>query len=220
MRDDGRSPTRATEAAPGYGLRGMDERVEAVGGTLAVRSRRGRRMDGARLAAHTGGRPVTIRVAARRRPGAGARRVPSSLLDRRRRHHRGRRGRRRRARPSSLSGGHARTWCSWTSACPGLDGLEATRAHRGAIPRWPTVRVVVLTTYELDEYVYEALRAGASGFLTQGRRAGASSATRSGRSPPGTPCWPRRVTRRVVDAFARRRSPSQPKAARSALDRR
>jgi signal transduction histidine kinase len=34
VRDDGRPPGRAVEAAPGYGLRGMGERVEAVGGTL------------------------------------------------------------------------------------------------------------------------------------------------------------------------------------------
>jgi DNA-binding NarL/FixJ family response regulator len=49
---------------------------------------------------------------------------------------------------------------------PRMDGLEATRAIVGD-PELATVRVVVLTTYELDEYVYEALRAGASGFLTK-----------------------------------------------------
>jgi DNA-binding NarL/FixJ family response regulator len=47
---------------------------------------------------------------------------------------------------------------------PEMDGIEATRrilAERGA----EETRVLVLTTFELDEYVYEALRAGASGFL-------------------------------------------------------
>ena len=45
---------------------------------------------------------------------------------------------------------------------PGMDGLEATRVlTRGS----PAPRVVILTTFDLDEYVYEALRAGASGFL-------------------------------------------------------
>jgi DNA-binding NarL/FixJ family response regulator len=46
---------------------------------------------------------------------------------------------------------------------PGMDGIEATRqlAQRG--PDGP--RVLVLTTFDLDEYVYDALRAGASGFL-------------------------------------------------------
>jgi DNA-binding NarL/FixJ family response regulator len=46
---------------------------------------------------------------------------------------------------------------------PGVDGLEATR--RLLAGPEPRPRVVVLTTFDLDEYVYEALRAGASGFL-------------------------------------------------------
>jgi DNA-binding NarL/FixJ family response regulator len=46
---------------------------------------------------------------------------------------------------------------------PVLDGLEATRRLL-AESTWP-VRVLVLTTYDVDRYVYEALRAGASGFL-------------------------------------------------------
>jgi DNA-binding NarL/FixJ family response regulator len=47
---------------------------------------------------------------------------------------------------------------------PVLDGLEATR-RIVADERLAGVRVVMLTTYELDEYVFEALRVGASGFL-------------------------------------------------------
>jgi DNA-binding NarL/FixJ family response regulator len=47
---------------------------------------------------------------------------------------------------------------------PGLDGLEATR-RISADPSLESVRVVMLTTFELDEYVFEALHAGASGFL-------------------------------------------------------
>jgi DNA-binding NarL/FixJ family response regulator len=47
---------------------------------------------------------------------------------------------------------------------PEVDGLEATR-RIAADPRLSAVRVVILTTFELDEYVFEALRAGASGFL-------------------------------------------------------
>jgi DNA-binding NarL/FixJ family response regulator len=46
---------------------------------------------------------------------------------------------------------------------PKLDGLEATR--RILARAEPSPRVVVLTTFDLDGYVYEALRAGASGFL-------------------------------------------------------
>jgi len=47
---------------------------------------------------------------------------------------------------------------------PGLNGLEATR-EIVALERDDSSRVLVLTTFDLDEYVYEALRAGASGFL-------------------------------------------------------
>src|SRR6185295_141127 len=49
---------------------------------------------------------------------------------------------------------------------PGLDGLQATHQIAGD-GRLAGVRVVILTTFELDEYVYEALRAGASGFLVK-----------------------------------------------------
>ncbi|HEU4489396.1 MAG TPA: response regulator transcription factor [Jiangellales bacterium] len=47
---------------------------------------------------------------------------------------------------------------------PGLDGIEATRRIT-TDPATSSVRVLVLTTFDLDEYVYGALRAGASGFL-------------------------------------------------------
>jgi DNA-binding NarL/FixJ family response regulator len=46
---------------------------------------------------------------------------------------------------------------------PGMDGIEATRQLMRASSDGP--RVLVLTTFDLDEYVYDALRAGASGFL-------------------------------------------------------
>ena len=51
---------------------------------------------------------------------------------------------------------------------PGLDGLEATRRILAARPGAP--RILVLTTFDLDEYVYEAMRAGASGFLLKSAR--------------------------------------------------
>lgn len=47
---------------------------------------------------------------------------------------------------------------------PGLDGLAAT-AHISADPALAGTRVLILTTFELDEYVFAALRAGAAGFL-------------------------------------------------------
>ncbi len=49
---------------------------------------------------------------------------------------------------------------------PGVDGLEATR-RIGQDPQLAGTRVLVLTTFELDEYVFEALRVGASGFLVK-----------------------------------------------------
>ena len=49
---------------------------------------------------------------------------------------------------------------------PGVDGLEATRRIT-ADPALAGVKVIILTTFESDEYVYQALRAGASGFLVK-----------------------------------------------------
>ncbi|PRB14157.1 response regulator transcription factor [Microbacterium sp. MYb62] len=47
---------------------------------------------------------------------------------------------------------------------PGMDGIAATRE---VLRIRPTVRVLILTTFDLDEYVYAAIREGASGFLTK-----------------------------------------------------
>ena len=49
---------------------------------------------------------------------------------------------------------------------PGVDGLTATR-RIAAEPRLADVKVVILTTFDLDEYVFEAVRAGAAGFLVK-----------------------------------------------------
>jgi DNA-binding NarL/FixJ family response regulator len=51
---------------------------------------------------------------------------------------------------------------------PAVDGIQATRSILGAIPDPP--RILVITTFENDDYVYEALRAGASGFLLKRTR--------------------------------------------------
>jgi DNA-binding NarL/FixJ family response regulator len=45
---------------------------------------------------------------------------------------------------------------------PGMDGVEATWRLR---ERWPNARVIILTTFDDDEYVFEGLRAGARGYL-------------------------------------------------------
>jgi DNA-binding NarL/FixJ family response regulator len=88
---------------------------------------------------------------------------------------------------------------------PELDGIEATRAIVAGSPETPgdgRPRVLILTTFELDEYVYEAVRAGASGFLLK-------------RTPPedlldglrltaaGDALLAPSVTKKLMDEFAR-----------------
>ncbi|UED85574.1 response regulator [Streptomyces profundus] len=88
---------------------------------------------------------------------------------------------------------------------PRVDGLEATR-RIAADPALDAVRVLVLTTYEADEYVFEALRAGAAGFLLKDiepdalREAIRAVATGRSLLAPA-------VTRRVIEEFARLRAP-------------
>ncbi|TNC20055.1 response regulator transcription factor [Amycolatopsis alkalitolerans] len=54
---------------------------------------------------------------------------------------------------------------------PGIDGLEATRRITGD-PALEHTKIIVLTTFELDEYVFDALRYGASGFLLKDTKPG------------------------------------------------
>jgi DNA-binding NarL/FixJ family response regulator len=88
---------------------------------------------------------------------------------------------------------------------PGLDGLTATR-RIVAEPGLAGVRIVVLTTFELDEYVFEALRSGASGFLVKHTepaelvRAVRVAAAGEALLSPG-------VTRRLIAEYAARARP-------------
>jgi DNA-binding NarL/FixJ family response regulator len=81
---------------------------------------------------------------------------------------------------------------------PGMDGIEATREITLASP---ATRVIILTTFDLDEYAFDGLRAGASGFLLKNARPDEllsgirSVATGDAVLAPST-------TRRVLDAFA------------------
>jgi DNA-binding NarL/FixJ family response regulator len=85
---------------------------------------------------------------------------------------------------------------------PQLDGLAATRALTEDASL-ADVRVIVLTTYELDEYVFEALRAGASGFVT--KDTGARELRDAVRVvASGHALLSPSVTRRVIDAFTAR----------------
>jgi DNA-binding NarL/FixJ family response regulator len=88
---------------------------------------------------------------------------------------------------------------------PGVDGLEATR--RLLAGRRPGPRILVLTTFDLDAYVYEALRAGASGFLLKSSpRAHLVHAIRS--VAIGDRLLDPSLTRRLVEDFVRRPPPS------------
>ncbi len=84
---------------------------------------------------------------------------------------------------------------------PEMDGLEATRLITGG-DRGPP-RVVMLTTFDFDDYVYEALRSGASGFLLKDApRHDLVAAIRV--AAAGNALLAPSVTMRLIDAFARR----------------
>jgi len=92
---------------------------------------------------------------------------------------------------------------------PNLDGIEATR-RLTALPRAP--RVLMLTTFDLDEYVYEALRAGASGFLL--KDAGADELLHAVRVvAAGEALLSPSITRRLIADYARRPPASEQPAA-------
>jgi len=85
---------------------------------------------------------------------------------------------------------------------PGIDGIEATR-RIVADPSLERTRVIVLTTFELDEYVFDALRHGASGFLTKDTKP--AELLRAIRLvAAGEALLSPSVTRRVVREFATR----------------
>ena len=87
---------------------------------------------------------------------------------------------------------------------PTMDGLEATRRITALDAG---VRILMLTTFELDEYVYQALRAGASGFLLKDTPpAELLAAIRV--VAAGDALLAPRVTRRLIQEFARRPEPA------------
>jgi DNA-binding NarL/FixJ family response regulator len=93
---------------------------------------------------------------------------------------------------------------------PGVDGLEATR-RIAADEGLAGVRVLVLTTFQHDEYVFSALRAGAGGFLL--KDADPEELLRATRVvAAGEALLAPAVTRRVVEAFAAAPAPSGPVA--------
>jgi DNA-binding NarL/FixJ family response regulator len=98
---------------------------------------------------------------------------------------------------------------------PSMDGVEATR--RIASSGIPT-RVLVLTTFDLDEYVYSALRAGASGFLL--KDASAERLLRAVRQvAAGETSWAPSVMDRLLSTYLRGPDPGAVEAVRSLTDR-
>ncbi|MFD7425756.1 response regulator [Streptomyces sp. NPDC059818] len=98
---------------------------------------------------------------------------------------------------------------------PGIGGIEATR--RITEPAGSTVRVLVLTTFDLDEYVYEALRAGASGFLL--KDASVAELAQAVRVvAAGDALLAPNVTKRVIAEFSRvTRTPRIPERGRAGV---
>ena len=103
---------------------------------------------------------------------------------------------------------------------PGMDGLAATRlitaaADGPADGPGNRPKVVMLTTFDLDDYVYEALRAGASGFLLKDSpRHDLIAAVRA--AAAGDALLAPSVTRRLIEAFARRPPEAAPSPSRLA----
>jgi DNA-binding NarL/FixJ family response regulator len=101
---------------------------------------------------------------------------------------------------------------------PALDGLEATRLIC-ADPNLKRTRVLVLTTFDIDQYVYDALRAGASGFLLKDTRPRellhAIEVVAAGDALIAPT-----ITRRLIAEFASRRDPTRPPEALTELTER
>jgi DNA-binding NarL/FixJ family response regulator len=90
---------------------------------------------------------------------------------------------------------------------PGLDGIEATRLITAGTSAQNPARVVVLTTFDDDEYVYAALRAGASGFLVKDMALEEILAAIRAVAAGDALIAPA-VTRRLIEEFARRPEPA------------
>jgi len=87
---------------------------------------------------------------------------------------------------------------------PGVDGIEATR--RIVADPSLTTKILVLTTYDLDEYVYRAVRAGASGFLLKSVPPPQLVAAIQGVAAGDTLLAPE-ITRRMLEEYVRRPPP-------------
>jgi DNA-binding NarL/FixJ family response regulator len=89
---------------------------------------------------------------------------------------------------------------------PGMDGVEATRRLR---ERWPEARIIILTTFDDDAYVFEGLRAGALGYLLKDV-SGNTLAEAVRTVAAGGALLAPSVARKVVAAFSRLSPPARP----------
>ncbi len=227
--DDGRGAAAATVTkGGGNGLLGMRERVAVFGGQLTTGPQRGRRLPG-------GGHPAL------RHPALGASAVPRRGRRDRHRHRQRqlitvlvaddqtlvRAGFRvlvdsapdcrvvaeaaNGVEAVDLAAEHRPDVVLMDVRMPELDGIGATRAIVGD-ERLTETRVIVLTTFDLDEYVFDALRAGASGFLLKDTDpADLLAAVRV--VAGGEALLSPRITGRVIAEFASR--PGRPRAERT-----
>jgi DNA-binding NarL/FixJ family response regulator len=112
----------------------------------------------------------------------------------------------------AAAGDHAPDVALLDIRMPVMDGIEATRA----ITRSTPTKVLVLTTFDLDEYVYAAIHAGASGYLLKDvRPAQLLEAIRGAHLGETLPSPA--VTKRLVETFARLPAPGQATAVLAAL---
>lgn len=98
---------------------------------------------------------------------------------------------------------------------PGIDGIQATRLIL-ADPATSHARILILTTYDLDEYVYDALQAGASGFLLKDLGPEQLAAAVLG-APAGDTLLAPAVTRRLIEHFTATSKPPSPPPSMSRL---
>jgi DNA-binding NarL/FixJ family response regulator len=89
---------------------------------------------------------------------------------------------------------------------PGMDGVEATRR---LIERWPAARVIILTTFDDDAYIFEGLRAGALGYLLKDI-SGVELAQAIRKVTAGGALIEPSVARKVIAEFARLEPASRP----------